>query len=110
MASRSTSGPISSDGQALALAAAPKSKVPAATPSLANRKLSYNEKRELEALPGRIELLETEERALHERIAAPGFYKEAASAIRDALDRVDRLRAERDALYARWDELDGRAR
>src|SRR5207249_1909131 len=52
------------------------------------RKLSYNEQRELEALPARIEALEGEQRALNDRIAGPDFYKEAPGAIREALARV----------------------
>src|SRR5262249_22732971 len=72
------------------------------------RRLSYNEQRELDALPAKIEALETEHRALNERIAAPGFYKETPEAIREALARVAQL--DRDVLdaYTRWDELTSR--
>jgi ATP-binding cassette subfamily F protein uup len=82
---------------------------PAATSQApARRKLSYNEQRELDGLPARIDLLESEARQLEAHIAAPDFYKEAASAIRDALDRSARLRTELDGLYERWDALDVR--
>jgi ATP-binding cassette subfamily F protein uup len=70
------------------------------------KRLSYKEQRELEALPARIEAIEAEERALRDRIDGPAFYQESASAIREALDRAEQLRHERDVLYARWAELD----
>src|SRR6266496_4005168 len=44
----------------------------AAPPGGDRRKLSYKERRELEALPARIETLEAEQRALHERTAGVG--------------------------------------
>jgi ATP-binding cassette subfamily F protein uup len=74
----------------------------------ARKKLSYKEQREFDALPAKIETLEREEAELQQRIASPAFYKESASAIKVALDRVERVRAEHDALYARWAELEAR--
>ena len=53
-------------------------------------------------------MLETEYRDLQKRVSRPGFYREGAAAIREALDRVEQLRTERDALYARWAELEAR--
>ena len=80
----------------------------AAPPGGDRRKLSYKEQRELEALPERIETLEAEQRALHERTAGVDFYKESAEAIRKALARVDTLQAELTDAYARWHELESR--
>jgi hypothetical protein len=60
------------------------------------------------ALPPRIDAIESEERDLQRRIAGSDFYKEGAAAIKEALARVEQLRAERDALYARWEELEAR--
>jgi ATP-binding cassette subfamily F protein uup len=80
----------------------------ATPPARKTQRLSYNEQRELDALPGRIEALEAGLRELQSRIAAPDFYREPAAAIRDCLDRLERERAELDALYLRWDELDAR--
>jgi ATP-binding cassette subfamily F protein uup len=74
------------------------------------RKLSYNERREFEALPDRISDLEQEDARLREAIAAPEFYKETKAEIDRVLARVELLRLELDAAYARWDELDSRAR
>ena len=76
----------------------------------ATKRLSYKEQRELEALPRRIEALEAEQRALSERIAGPGFYKEPADAIEASLARAEVLQRELLAAYARWDELESRAR
>jgi ABC transport system ATP-binding/permease protein len=72
------------------------------------RRLSYKEQRELDALPARIEVLETEQRALGEKIAGPEFYKEPAETINASLARVDELQRELMAAYTRWDELESR--
>jgi len=83
----------------------------AATPeaSAAAKKLSYRERRELDELPARIEVLETEQRALVETIAGPHFYKEAAATITASLERAAAIERELAELYARWDALDSRA-
>ena len=73
-------------------------------------RLSYHEQRELEALPSRIAALERELTDAQARIAAPEFYKEPAAAIAEALQRVEAIGVELDAVYRRWDELDSRAR
>ena len=80
---------------------------PCRTP--ARRKLAYHEQRELDALPGRIDALESEQQALQSRVAGPTFYKESGSAIAAALARIETLKAELHSLYARWAELDARA-
>ncbi len=72
------------------------------------KKLSFNEQRELGVLPAVIEALESEQRALAERIARPDFYKEGATSINRALARVDELESTLTAAYARWGELDSR--
>ena len=74
----------------------------------APKKLSYNEQREMEALPARIEALEAEQNALAATIAGPAFYREAPDAIAASLARVDELQRALSAVYARWDELDSR--
>src|SRR5438477_2689498 len=54
-------------------------------PAQTSRKLSFNEQRELEQLPGRIEALEAEQRILNARMSGSDFYKEGGSAIREVL-------------------------
>jgi ATP-binding cassette subfamily F protein uup len=83
---------------------------PRPTVDPSRRKLSYNERREFEALPDRIRDLEQEDARLRDAIAAPEFYKETKTEIDRVLARVELLRVELDAAYARWDELDSRAR
>jgi ATP-binding cassette subfamily F protein uup len=72
------------------------------------KKLSYREQNELETLPARLEALEAEQRALSELIAAPDFYKEPATTIAGALERVEAIERERTTLYDRWGALDSR--
>ena len=81
----------------------------ATSPVAAKKKLSFNERRELDALPDRIAALELEQRELHERVQGPDFYKEGAAAIATALERLENLPAELDAAIARWEELESRS-
>ena len=74
----------------------------------APKKLSYQERRELDALPGRIEALEAEQRALGDRIAQQDFYKESAATIAEALEHVQRIERDLADLYVRWEALDSR--
>jgi ATP-binding cassette subfamily F protein uup len=78
---------------------------PAVKPKL---KLTYNEQRELDGLPARIDQLEVEHRALNERVASHDFYKEPPDVIREALARIEHLKAEVVDAYARWQVLDHR--
>ena len=75
----------------------------------ARRKRSYKEQREYEALPGKIEALEAEERELAERMAGPEFYKEGAEAIKTVMARVESIKAELVSAYERWSELEERS-
>jgi ABC transport system ATP-binding/permease protein len=74
------------------------------------KRLSYNEQREFAQLPDKIEGLETEQAEWQRRVADPEFYKEGAEAIKQALARLDAVQQELNDAYARWDELDSRAR
>jgi len=74
------------------------------------KKLTYREREELHALPGRIEALEAEQRDLEAAIAGPHFYKESADAIRQALARREAVHEELLQALARWDELESRPR
>jgi ATP-binding cassette subfamily F protein uup len=74
------------------------------------RKLTYNEQRELAALPDRIAALETEQKVLQQRTAGAELYLEGGDAIRAVLRRLDEIAGELDAAYTRWDELDSTAR
>jgi ABC transport system ATP-binding/permease protein len=76
----------------------------------APKKLSYKEQRELEALPQRIEALESEHAQLQVSIASPGFYKETADTIARTMARSSEVEEELLTAYARWDELESRTR
>jgi ATP-binding cassette subfamily F protein uup len=69
------------------------------------RRLSYHEKRELEALPGRIEGLEAELEPLHALLSDPSFYQGDPEAIREVTVRVAALEAEIEAAFERWEAL-----
>jgi ATP-binding cassette subfamily F protein uup len=73
-------------------------------------KLSYNERRELESLPARIETLETEQTRLKAQSESADFYKESGDEIRTVLARLDSIESELEGLLARWMELEERNR
>jgi len=70
------------------------------------RKLTFKEGKELEALPGRIEKMEQEQKDLYEQMAIPAFYKNPGDTISRARARVEELRQEVDEAYERWEELE----
>jgi len=70
------------------------------------RKLSFNEKKELEELPARIETLEAEQEELHARLADPEFYKTAGPQVAGLQQRLRELEAELEQVYERWQELE----
>jgi len=72
------------------------------------KKLTFNEARELESLPGRIEALEQEQATLQAEAAAPEFYKESADRIRAVLARIEAIAPELESALARWVELEER--
>ena len=70
------------------------------------RKLSYNEKRELEELPKRIETLEAEQHDLNVKMETPGFYMQDGTVITQAVNRLQELHEELSRLYQRWGQLE----
>ncbi|HMO85279.1 MAG TPA: ATP-binding cassette domain-containing protein, partial [Lacipirellulaceae bacterium] len=75
------------------------------------KKLSFNQQRELDQLPARIEQLEAEVAALHAAMADPAFYKEQSPETIAAQSRQEQeLAAELAAAFARWEELDAASR
>jgi ATP-binding cassette subfamily F protein uup len=91
---------------------APKAEVkaapePKADSKTATRKLSYKEKRELEELPAHIEALEAEQHQLTKDMEDPAFYQQEGALITKAVDRLQKVHDELQALYQRWGELEG---
>jgi ATP-binding cassette subfamily F protein uup len=72
------------------------------------RKLSYNEQREFEQLPTRIEAFEREQQQLHAVVNGPLFYTQPAAEIAKTLARLEELDALLLESYARWDAFDSR--
>ncbi len=70
------------------------------------RKLTFKEARELETLPRHIEELESEQKSLYERMAAPEFYREGGEKISRAKARLEELELALEETYARWQELE----
>ncbi|MCB1824447.1 MAG: ABC transporter ATP-binding protein, partial [Candidatus Competibacteraceae bacterium] len=84
------------------------SSVPKPSKPAAPGKLSYNERRELERLPARIEELEQRQRQLHAATADPAFYKQEAAVVARRLEELRALETELEAAYGRWEELEAR--
>jgi len=70
------------------------------------RRLTYKENKELEALPGRIEELETEQSQIHNQLADPKLYQESADKVAQLKGRLAAVEEELAAGYERWEELD----
>lgn len=81
---------------------------PAARLAQKASKLGYLEQRELDQLPGRIEILEAEIAALEARIGAPSFYGQPWDQTQPVLDRLAEMHEEHDRLAARWLALEDR--
>jgi ABC transport system ATP-binding/permease protein len=69
------------------------------------RKLSFKEKKELEAIPKLIETLETEQQQLHDAMANPDFYKKCED-IAAVTARLKELGKQLENTYARWQILE----
>ena len=69
------------------------------------QRLSFKEAKELETLPGRIETLEGEQRAIGERLADPQLYQDRAEEVAPMRERFDAIEGELMELLARWEAL-----
>ena len=70
------------------------------------RRLGFNEQRELEGLPRKIEALEAEHAALTAEMSDPAFYQKEGIDISAAKSRLEELEKEIDAAYSRWEALE----
>jgi ATP-binding cassette subfamily F protein uup len=73
------------------------------------RRLTFKERRELDELPVVIARLETEQAAVHERLADPELYRSAAGLVAELRERLATVQAELVVAYARWEELEALA-
>jgi ATP-binding cassette subfamily F protein uup len=74
----------------------------------AKKKLSYQEKRELDGLPEKIETIEREIAALHEQLAQPGFYQQGGNIVADRQRDLKGLEEKMAGYFKRWEELEAR--
>lgn len=80
---------------------------PSATPTPKKRvKLSYKDQRELDALPERIETLETAHQAQLDLTLAPEFYRQDQETVKAEMQKLESLAADLAAAYERWETLE----
>ncbi len=77
-------------------------------PKSGNNKLGYMEKRELDALPQQIEVMEIEQAGLFEKMSAPDFYKTDGQRISQIKARQEDLEILLEKAYVRWEDLESR--
>ncbi|MDZ7778384.1 MAG: ATP-binding cassette domain-containing protein [Gemmatimonadota bacterium] len=73
------------------------------------KKLTYNDQRELERLPGTIEKLEAELAEAHEALADPELYKRDPEAVSEVTRKAEALERKIEEAFDRWAELSERA-
>ena len=71
-----------------------------------NKKLSYKLQLELEQLPAKIEVLETETSELHDLVSQPGFYEKQQEEVAKTLAKLAGVEQQLEQAYSRWDELE----
>ncbi len=89
-------------------AAEPKPAAPPRAEAARSSKLSYKEQRELDALPARIEALETEQRQLAERLASADLYVNEPQQVPGLQSRHEAIEAELMTALERWEALAAR--
>ena len=72
-------------------------------------RLSYNEKRLLDVLPGQIEALETQIRQTEEKLADSSFYAQSAAEYTQTAALLENLKKELDAKETAWLEINIKA-
>ena len=70
------------------------------------KKLGFNEQRELESLPERIERLESELAGLQRKMADRGFYAQPHDLVKPVLEQAEAMQHDLDLALRRWTELE----
>ncbi|WP_139686080.1 ABC transporter ATP-binding protein [Vibrio tasmaniensis] len=70
------------------------------------KKLSYKLQRELEALPLRLEELETQIETLQEEVNDPSFFSKSVEQTQPVLDKLSAAEQELEVAFERWEELE----
>lgn len=71
-----------------------------------NKKLSYKDQRELDALPAKIEQLENQQQALQLKMADADFFKQDKDSIVATQTQLETTIAELEHCYQRWEQLE----
>jgi ATP-binding cassette subfamily F protein uup len=74
--------------------------------SAVKKKLSYKDQKELDSMHVKIEQAEQQLASLHQQMAQPAFYKQAASTIAAIAQQAREAEAQLFSLYKRWEELE----
>ncbi|TWT93328.1 ABC transporter ATP-binding protein uup [Stieleria varia] len=85
----------------------PATSAPAVTPTVAAKKLSYKEKRELEQLPVLIEQLESKIAEMHDAMAAADYYQRDGELIAKDAAELKQAESDLETAYSRWELLEG---
>jgi ATP-binding cassette subfamily F protein uup len=73
------------------------------------RKMSYQDRRELQAMPERIQLLEAEQARLQTALNDPELFRRDPAQASAALERLTVLAEQLESAYSRWDALESLA-
>jgi ATP-binding cassette subfamily F protein uup len=87
---------------------ATRARSPGAAPAKSRVRLSYNEQRELAALPEEIETLEGEQAQLNARMSTPDYHRQGGEQLRGDRKRLEVLEALLLQKFARWEWLEER--
>ena len=101
-----TSAKIRSQTDEVSVAAEVDVQAPAKNAPAKPKKLSYKLQRELEALPGTIDQLESEQAELTATTNTPAFYQQEQAIVNETLNRLTEVNQELEHAYQRWDELE----
>lgn len=100
----------SKEAAAAAEAAAMAAKRPAGgsgTDKKKPKKLKWKEQQELDAIPKRIEELESKKTEIHAVMADPAFFKQDGPVIAETTRELESIEAELATLFGRWELLEG---
>jgi ABC transport system ATP-binding/permease protein len=102
MALRQQMKPITTSAKA----AKPSEMTRGAEPQKKSRKLSYKVQLELEALPGRLEILEQQLSRYQEQVNSPEFFAQSSEQTQKVLAELQACEDELETAFLRWEELE----
>ena len=94
---------LASEARAPAISLSPR---PAAEKSVRPVKLTWKERKELEAIPSRIEVLEAEQETLTRQLEDPAVYAQRPADAQKMGGRLGEIEGELTALLERWEQLE----